>query len=157
MTEKLLVRNNTGTIFRLDKLKITLRPNQEIDLVEKMHKSVDDIKRDPEIMRELSYNNLWIVEEKKELPVVENTQLDGKLNEILSYLKSMPASQIVQGEQKSISDVSDVVQNNDDKMREDALMQILSRSNKNVEKKIDNIGKKKEVKDTDDFSGLIDI
>jgi hypothetical protein len=177
MRDKFLVKNNTNTLLNLPKNRITIVAGGEIELVSRLNKSLADIKRDPEILRELMYNNLILVEEidnskqnietkiDKLFNLVENNKsennilnsltiealeevLSRKLKEIITNVQ--PIKESKEGEQDT------EIISNEDKMRERLLEQLVN-NQKPKDQRLDNLGKEKKIDKSEDFSDIIDF
>lgn len=160
MEEKYIVRNNSGTILRLTKYRITLNINQTIDLVTALNKSVSEIKRDVEIAREMGYRNLVLVEEV--VPIANTANLDpSKLDEIINLLKEQKVVQqfVINNSSVEANSVKAEIDKLDEeeKMREDALLFTLGRSKSPKVKNIKDMGNAKKIENADDFGDKINF
>lgn len=174
------VRNNSGTIFRLKDKKITFSIGQEIDLCSQLNMTYGQIKNDPEIKRELAYNNLKLIDSYDSSAHLQKTDssiddlkdniglLLNKLNKSLNdkddkfdieKLEKILDSKLSKLKIKGGSSKSDDEDLSDDeeKLREDAIEKLLKRKG-SFEKSFNEFGQeRKREKDDDDFSDLIDF
>ena len=181
MKDKFLVKNNSGTLLNLVKNRITIAVGGQIELSARLNKSISELKRDPEISREITYNNLIILEEfdstkdyelrdkldtligimsggKKDQSQPQASSQDGileaidrMLNEKLSRLKIGESKQEVKVETKE-----EIRTNEEDRMRERILEEMISRQ-KPSEKNFESLGNEKTIEKKDDYSNLIDF
>jgi hypothetical protein len=174
--QRYVLKNNSGTVLNLAKNKIMFRPNQMIDIVSRTGKTIIDIENDPEIMREIGYKNLVLIERFD--PNDKSEELSRKMDSILAKLEPINVEPVASKEIKennefNINDIKDVIkeclksvlksesltnikniESEDDKIREMAMEKLLKTSSpmfKNL-----NLGVDKEV-EHEDHSGDIDF
>lgn len=175
MEDRFIVRNNSGNILMLPRNRITLAIGARIDLAGRLNKSIQEIKRDPEIILELTHNNL-IKEEEFDSSI--EAGVDKKLDKLIELMQSRGIQKTtVEIDPEMIGDIlrdkigsltqnikSDeektekVLEENEEKMRQEAFMKLMQKK-KGEDSNLDTFGgKSKEVESgDDDYSDLIDI
>jgi len=178
--EKFIVRNNSGTMLNLSKNGIMLKPNQDVDLVHRTNKRLIDLENDPEILREIGFNNLIIMEKYDS----RNNDLSEKMDKIIKTLEPKPVieekiEKIDLSEMENIvakclkrffktgkmvigetSEKEEIVKksykkNNDEELRQKAIEQLLSRSVP-IETNL-KPAQERQIEGQEDFSDMIDF
>ena len=83
--QRYIVKNNSGTVFNLKQNKIMFKPNQMVDMVNRTGKTIVEIENDVEIMREIGYKNLLVIERFD--PNDRNDELVRKMDNLLERLQ----------------------------------------------------------------------
>jgi len=182
MQEKWIVKNNRNNMLNIAKFKIKLAAHQVIDLVSATNKTVRELELDLDIKREFSHNN--IVEIEKIVPDTNSLSLDSltkQFDELKSILlenkpqqntnividhekiadsikSSLNLSELIINEQKSIIENKE---NEDEKMREDAVMNLIFKTEDKGKKNFSSLGKEEKINDNtdihDDILGGLDL
>jgi hypothetical protein len=175
MQDKFLVKNNSGTILKLIKNRITIAVDGQIDLATRLNKTIAELKRDPEISREITYNNLVILEE---FDASKDYELRDKLDVLIDIMskekKDKPQVNISDGIIDAIEKIlneklskinvntiqndanHEIVDREEDRLREKVLEQLVSRQ-KPTEMNFESLGSEKKIEKKEDFSDLIDF
>ena len=171
MSDKFIVKNNSGNVLMLSKSRITLAVGGVIDLAPRLEKTVSELHRDREISAEIANGNLVKIEE---FDSSTEAGLDKKLDMLIGLMKnktpapiqSAPASVDLSGMEEMIkneirkisnrsSDDSETSVSEEDKMREEALMAMIKKKSK--ESNLKGFGGKDKETESDDFTDLIDF
>ena len=83
--QRYILKNNSGTVLNLAKNKIMLKPNQMVDMVNRTEKTIVEIENDVEIMREIGYKNLLVIERFD--PNDRSEELVRKMDNLLERLQ----------------------------------------------------------------------
>ena len=183
MEDKFVVKNKSGTVLNIPNHKLRLSINAEVDLVSRLEKTTVEIKRDKDILRELTFNNLEILEEydssKKDYNIEQKidslinilsekkeNNIDSIKEDIINALENkikIDESLIEKTIQNKISNIkldNNSVDDNkknidEEKMREQALLELL---NKEKSYEVKDFGKERKIDgDQEDFSDMVDF
>jgi hypothetical protein len=181
--EQWIVKNNTKGPLILPKNKLTFpKVNMEKELCFTTGKTVDELERDAELRDNLKFNNLITVKKVKKEPVgtTDTSGLADQLEDlkkiIIQQAQNQPQTIIQQAEPQNIdtdalvdaikskininigtgSD-NDVVSLEDEKMREEALKNLVFKKDDKMKTNFKNIKEAKEVDgDSESFEDLMD-
>ena len=182
MEERFVVLNSSGTILSLVKNKIRMSPQQQIDLVKFLGKTVAQIEMDQEISTNLAFNNLKLME------VVDSRKRDDEVSKKIDALMGMLQEAGPQKEREIIRETKEIVQvaggdvasmealldeflkrtgldkeqkkikkeKDEEEMREKALQKLVEKGSK-MKGKLVGFVKGRDVEEDEDFSDLIDF
>lgn len=172
MDEKFVIKNKSGTLLSIpiERNHLRMNPNDQVDLCAITGMSADDLERHPQIVRNLTYNNIVVIE-KYSNKNTDMGKINSKMDQIVDLLLSKN-DQVKRSDIESIlsdaigklsfpgssvpeSIVSDKVsEREEERIREDLLRKQLDAFKPDRENK-GSFGQNKMDIDTEDFSQLL--
>lgn len=92
MKDKYIIQNKSGTVLNIAQYKLRLSIGEVVDLVSRLEKTTAELKRDKYILREISFNNLEVIEEYDTSE--KSKDIEGKIDNLINILSNQKENNI---------------------------------------------------------------